>query len=94
MLKGQAPDAWGRVAVNLAHGFGATLVRVRDGDRPGRIWLEFVRRDALAVPIPALPVLDGADVDLSGVLIGRCEDGSPWLLRLLGTHVLIAGATG
>src|SRR5690606_26246726 len=25
---------------------------------------------------------------------GRCEDGSPWRLRLLGTHVLIAGATG
>ena len=94
MLKGQAPEAWERVAVNLAHGFGATLVRVRDGDRPGRIWLEFVRRDALAVPIPALPVPDGSEVDLSGVVIGRCEDGSPWRLRLLGTHVLIAGATG
>ncbi|MEV4674271.1 FtsK/SpoIIIE domain-containing protein [Actinomadura sp. NPDC049382] len=94
MLKGQAPDAWERVAVNLAHGFGATLVRVRDGDRPGRIWLEFVRKDALAVPIPALPVPDGADVDLSALPVGRCEDGSPWRLRLLGTHVLIAGATG
>ncbi|MFG2018599.1 FtsK/SpoIIIE domain-containing protein [Actinomadura geliboluensis] len=94
MLKGQAPDAWERVAVNLAHGFGATLVRVRDGDRPGRIWLEFVRKDALAVPIPALPVPDGSDVDLAGVVVGRCEDGSPWRLRLLGTHVLIAGATG
>ncbi|WP_021596236.1 FtsK/SpoIIIE domain-containing protein [Actinomadura welshii] len=94
MLKGQAPDAWERVAVNLAHGFGATLVRVRDGDRPGRIWLEFVRRDALSVPIPALPIPDPADVDLSGLEIGRQEDGSPWRLRLLSTHVLIAGATG
>ncbi|URM97068.1 cell division protein FtsK [Actinomadura madurae] len=94
MLKGQAPDAWERVAVNLAHGFGATLVRVRGGDRPGRIWLEFVRRDALAVPIPALPVPDPSEVDLSGLEIGRQEDGSPWRLRLLGTHVLIAGATG
>jgi S-DNA-T family DNA segregation ATPase FtsK/SpoIIIE len=26
--------------------------------------------------------------------IGRREDGSPWLLRLLGTHLLVAGATG
>ncbi|MGI5324835.1 FtsK/SpoIIIE domain-containing protein [Actinomadura nitritigenes] len=94
MLKGQAPDAWERVAVNLAHGFGATLVRVREGDRPGRIWLEFVRKDALAVPIPALPVPDAADVDLRALEIGRTEDGSPWRLRLLGTHVLIAGATG
>ncbi|WUH99654.1 FtsK/SpoIIIE domain-containing protein [Spirillospora sp. NBC_00431] len=94
MLKGQAPEAWERVAVNLAHGFGASLVRVRDGDRPGRIWLEFVRKDALAVPIPALPIPDAADVDLSALPVGRQEDGSPWRLRLLGTHVLIAGATG
>ena len=64
MLKGQAPETWERVAVNLAHGFGATLVRVREGDRPGRLWLEFVRKDALAVPISALPVPDAADVDL------------------------------
>ncbi|GAA2456902.1 FtsK/SpoIIIE domain-containing protein [Actinomadura vinacea] len=94
MLKGQAPDAWEKVAANLAHGFGAQLVRVREGDRPGRIWLEFVRRDALAVPIPALPVPDPADVDLSGVVVGRQEDGAPWRLRLSGTHVLVAGATG
>ncbi|MEV0667182.1 FtsK/SpoIIIE domain-containing protein [Spirillospora sp. NPDC050365] len=93
MLKGQAPDAWENVAPNLAHGFGAVLVRVRE-DRPGRIWLEFVRRDALAVPIPALPVPDASAVDLSALEIGRQEDGSPWRLRLLGTHVLIAGATG
>jgi S-DNA-T family DNA segregation ATPase FtsK/SpoIIIE len=33
-------------------------------------------------------------VDLAALPIGRCEDGSPWLLRLLGSHLLIAGATG
>jgi len=81
------------VAVNLAHGFGASLVRVREGDRPGRIWLEFVRCDALAVPLPALPISDVAEVDLTGVVVGRAEDGSPWRLRLLGTHVLIAGTS-
>ncbi|TDD14566.1 cell division protein FtsK, partial [Actinomadura sp. KC06] len=94
MLKGQAPDAWERVAVNLAHGFGASLVRVRDGNKPGRVWLEFVRKDALAEPIPALPIPDAAEVDLSALPVGRQEDGSPWRLRLLGNHVLIAGATG
>ncbi|MQY06489.1 FtsK/SpoIIIE domain-containing protein [Actinomadura macrotermitis] len=111
MLKGQAPDAWEKVAPNLAHGFGAQLVRVRQGTanrwywdagvlrvrqvpKPGRIWLEFVRKDALAVPMPALPLLEASEVDLRGVVIGRQEDGSPWRLRLLGTHVLIAGATG
>ena len=33
-------------------------------------------------------------VNLAALPVGRCEDGSPWLLRLLGSHVLIAGATG
>jgi hypothetical protein len=95
MLTGQAPGAWERVASNLAHGFGVSLCRVREGDRPGRVWLEFVRRDALADPIPALPIPhDAAGVDLAAVPVGRREDGTPWLLRLLGTHVLIAGATG
>ena len=40
----------------------------------------------------ALPVT--GEVDLAGLPIGRCEDGSPWRLRLAATHVLIAGATG
>jgi S-DNA-T family DNA segregation ATPase FtsK/SpoIIIE len=117
MLKGQAPEVWEKAAANLAHGFGAQLVRVRPGTvvrcfwsasarwpgrrlvrrevvRPGRVWLEFVRRDALAEPIPALPVPDAAAVDLRGLVVGCLEDGSPWRLRLLGTHVLVAGATG
>jgi S-DNA-T family DNA segregation ATPase FtsK/SpoIIIE len=54
--------------------------------------LEFVRDDTLADPIPALPV--NPDVDLSALAVGVCEDGALWLLRLLGSHVLIAGATG
>jgi hypothetical protein len=33
-------------------------------------------------------------VDLAGLPVGRCEDASPWRLRLVSTHVLIAGATG
>jgi S-DNA-T family DNA segregation ATPase FtsK/SpoIIIE len=95
MLTGQAPAAWENVAENLAHGFGAELCRVRKSDRPGRIWLELVRKDALKNPLAALPTEDDpAAVDLAALPIGRQEDGAPWLLRLLGTHVLIAGATG
>ena len=33
-------------------------------------------------------------MDLAGLPVGRCEDGSQWRLRLAATHVLIAGATG
>jgi S-DNA-T family DNA segregation ATPase FtsK/SpoIIIE len=67
------------------------LARVRP-IAPGLIVLELVRRDALADAIPALPIPDEAD--LTAVPIGQCEDGTPWLLRLAGSHVLIAGATG
>jgi S-DNA-T family DNA segregation ATPase FtsK/SpoIIIE len=95
MLSGQAPGIWADHAPNLAHGFGAHLCRVRAADKPGRIWLEFVRKDTLAEPIDALPIPGtAAHVELSGLEIGRCEDGSPWRLRVLGTHVLVAGATG
>jgi S-DNA-T family DNA segregation ATPase FtsK/SpoIIIE len=91
LVTGQAPDAFADRTSNLAHAFGAQLCRVRDTG-PGALVLEFVRADTLADPIPALP-LDPA-VNLAGLPVGRCEDGSPWLLRLLGSHVLIAGATG
>ena len=67
------------------------LCRVRTA-RSGAVVLEFIRRDALAVPVPALPI--PADPDLKALPVGRREDGLPWLVKLHGTHVLIAGATG
>jgi DNA segregation ATPase FtsK/SpoIIIE, S-DNA-T family len=54
--------------------------------------LELVRRDALTAIIPALPM--HPHVNLKALPVGRREDGSPWLVRVHGTHVLIAGATG
>jgi len=91
LVTGQAPDAFADRTANLAHAFGAQLCRIRDAG-PGAVTLEFVRSDTLADLLPALPV-DPA-VNLGALSVGRCEDGSPWLLRLLGSHVLIAGATG
>jgi DNA segregation ATPase FtsK/SpoIIIE, S-DNA-T family len=91
LVTGQAPDAFAERTPNLAHAFGAQLCRVRDA-RPGLVTLEFVRSDTLAEPIGALPV--DPVVNIGAVPVGRCEDGTPWLLRLLGSHVLIAGATG
>ena len=58
----------------------------------GFLILEFVRRDALATIIPALAI--GGHADFKALAVGRREDGSPWLVRLHGTHLLIAGATG
>jgi DNA segregation ATPase FtsK/SpoIIIE, S-DNA-T family len=91
LVTGQAPADFAAKAENLAHAFGARLCRVRDV-APGALLLELVRADTLADPIPALPI--AGEVDLAGLPVGRCEDGSPWRLRLASTHVLIAGATG
>jgi S-DNA-T family DNA segregation ATPase FtsK/SpoIIIE len=91
LASGQAPADFANRAENLAHGFGALLCRVRSA-RPGFLILEFVRRDALAAIIPALAI--PAHADLKALAIGRREDGSSWLVRLHGTHLLVAGATG
>jgi len=91
LVSGQAPADVAKHAEALAHGFGALLCRVRSA-RSGRVVLEFVRRDALAAIVPALPV--PARPDLAALPVGRREDGAAWLVRLHGTHLLIAGATG
>ena len=91
LVSGQSAADFAKCAENLAQGFGALLCRVRTA-RSGRVVLEFVRRDALAALVPAVPI--PADPDLKALPVGRREDGLPWLVRLHGTHVLVAGATG
>jgi DNA segregation ATPase FtsK/SpoIIIE, S-DNA-T family len=91
LLAGQAPDDYEDQVEELAHTFRALSCRVRV-DRPGRVWLDFTHTDPLTAPIPALPVPEVPD--FTAVPLGVTSDGSPWRLRLLGSHVLIAGATG
>jgi S-DNA-T family DNA segregation ATPase FtsK/SpoIIIE len=91
LVSGQSAADFADRADNLAHGFGAMLCRVRTA-RSGAVLLEFVRRDALAQLVPAPPV--PAHPDLRALPVGKREDGLPWLVRLHGTHLLIAGATG
>jgi S-DNA-T family DNA segregation ATPase FtsK/SpoIIIE len=91
LVSGQTPGDFADRAESLAHGFRALLCRVRSGS-PGALVLELVRRDALAEPMTALPV--PADPDLKALPVGRREDGLPFTLKLSGTHLLIAGATG
>jgi DNA segregation ATPase FtsK/SpoIIIE, S-DNA-T family len=91
LVSGQSAADFAARADNLAHGFGAMLCRIRSAT-PGALVLEFVRRDALATIIPALAIL--APVDLRALPVGRREDGLIWVVRVHGTHMLIAGATG
>jgi S-DNA-T family DNA segregation ATPase FtsK/SpoIIIE len=91
LVSGQSAADFAGCAENLAHGFRALLCRVRTA-RSGAVVLEFIRRDALAALVPALPI--PANPDLKALPVGRREDGLPWLVKLHGTHVLVAGATG
>jgi DNA segregation ATPase FtsK/SpoIIIE, S-DNA-T family len=91
LVSGQSVADFAARADNLAHGFRAILCRVRTA-RSGAVVLEFVRRDALAAIISAVPIPD--HVDLKALPVGRREDGLPWLVKLHGTHLLLAGATG
>ncbi|PZG16637.1 FtsK/SpoIIIE domain-containing protein [Nonomuraea aridisoli] len=91
MLKGQAVKDWSDRLDHLAQGFGARSCRVALASS-GRLILTFPRSDPLASPMPALPIPQEATV--GPVEIGRSEDGQPWRLKVHGTHVLVAGATG
>jgi DNA segregation ATPase FtsK/SpoIIIE, S-DNA-T family len=91
LVSGQCSADFAARADNLAESFGVLLCRIRSARR-GWVVLELVRRDALAAIIPALQV--PVHVDLRALPVGRREDGSAWLIKLRGTHVLIAGATG
>jgi S-DNA-T family DNA segregation ATPase FtsK/SpoIIIE len=91
LVSGQCPADFAARAEGIAHGFRAHLCRVRAAG-PGAVVLELVRRDALAEPMPALPIPAGPD--LRAPPVGRREDGAVFTIGLLGTHLLIAGATG
>jgi S-DNA-T family DNA segregation ATPase FtsK/SpoIIIE len=91
LVSGQSPADFAARAEGIAHGFGAHLCRVRTAG-PGALVLELVRRDALADPMPALLIPEATD--LRALPVGRREDGTAFTVRLQGTHLLIAGATG
>ena len=93
MVVGQHPADWARRLDALAHGFGARSCQVREVPRrPGYVQLVVGRRDPLARVVAAVAVPDVTDVE--AVPVGIREDGSPWTVRLRGSHTLVAGATG
>ena len=92
MVTGQIPDDYARVSERLAHTFGVRQVKAAPGPRPDLVVLTVMRADPLAqvvapLPVPAVP-------DITGLPIGRREDGEVYRLRLAGSHVLVVGATG
>jgi S-DNA-T family DNA segregation ATPase FtsK/SpoIIIE len=93
LLVGQVVDDFAAVADRLAQTFGAIDCRVTpDLRRRERVALSLMVRDPLVQVIA--PLVPAEVPDLGAVAVAVGEDGSPVRLRLLGTHVLLVGATG
>jgi S-DNA-T family DNA segregation ATPase FtsK/SpoIIIE len=93
MLPGQTLHDYATVADRLGQTFGTLDCRIRSV--PGRVhelelWL--LTADPLAQIVDLLdPVPEPLTAGLS---VALAEDGTVWRLPLLGTHVLVVGATG
>jgi S-DNA-T family DNA segregation ATPase FtsK/SpoIIIE len=95
LLAGQVIDDYAAVADRLAQTFGAVECRVRRDPRwRNRIVLWLLVRDPLVRLVPPFPPARTGDVDLAGLPVAVGEDGLTHRLRLLGSHLLIVGATG
>lgn len=99
MLPGQERGMFSEKSKALADTFGADACRVhrvprKRRGRGTRIRLDFQRKDALEQIVPPIPIPVDEPVDLEAIPVGRTEYGEPWLLALLGTHLLCGGATG
>nr|WP_326828393.1 FtsK/SpoIIIE domain-containing protein [Parafrankia elaeagni] len=94
---GQDVNDLQRVALKLAAALGGRDLRIAaDLAHAGRADVVLVNREALGATVGAVDLDGGGDdlSDLDAVPVGRREDGGPWLLRLRGSHVLVAGASG
>jgi S-DNA-T family DNA segregation ATPase FtsK/SpoIIIE len=90
MLAGQTVDDWGKVSDRLCQTFGAMDCRVRSvRGRPHEVELAFLIEDPLAREVQPCYATD----DLAALPVALQEDGEWYQLNLVGTHVLLVGAT-
>jgi S-DNA-T family DNA segregation ATPase FtsK/SpoIIIE len=88
---GLTPTDVDESADQLAHAYGARHCRVRVRG-PSVVQLDFVFTDRLAEIIEPATILGHPDLEF--LEIGMTEDGWPWCVKLLGSHILVAGVTG
>jgi DNA segregation ATPase FtsK/SpoIIIE, S-DNA-T family len=92
MLPGQILDDYADQGERLAMTFGAQDCRVVTSSRHGDLDLSFLTYDPLHEPVVPLPPADVPD--LAALPVALREDGGVFRQRLLGNHILVAGATG
>ncbi|SDT11340.1 DNA segregation ATPase FtsK/SpoIIIE, S-DNA-T family [Friedmanniella luteola] len=93
MLPGQTVEDYAAVSDRLAQTFGATAVRVHSvPQRPHHVEVCLLTADPLTQVVEPLPIED--QVLTAGLPLALAEDGRTWRLQLVGSHVLVVGATG
>jgi S-DNA-T family DNA segregation ATPase FtsK/SpoIIIE len=92
LVGGQLVDDLAAETDRLAEAFAVHHATVTPGARFGEAILTLWRHDPLTAVVPALPV--PAVLNLTALPVGSRDDGDRFHLRLAGTHILIAGATG
>jgi S-DNA-T family DNA segregation ATPase FtsK/SpoIIIE len=93
MLPGQTVEDYGTVADRLAQTFGADACRVRSiPKRRHLVELWLLITDPLEQIVE--PFLPDPDCLTKGLPVALAEDGTIWRLHLVGSHVVVDGATG
>jgi DNA segregation ATPase FtsK/SpoIIIE, S-DNA-T family len=93
MLPGQVVEDYAEIADRLAQTFGAAECRVRTcPNHRDRVVLWFLVRDPLTETVAPVPPAEPPDP--ASLPVARREDGPTYMLRLLGSHLLVVGATG
>lgn len=91
IIHGQTVTDWSTHSEAFAQSFGARNVTVQQAGT-GWVRITIRRTDNLLAPIPVPIAVE--PVDVSAVRVGVTEAGTHWTVRVLGRHLLIAGATG
>lgn len=91
LIPGQTVADWAAQSDAFAHSFGAHTVKVTAAG-PGWVRITVRHTDSLAIPVRVATPAE--TVNLEAVPVGVTETGAPWLTRVLGRHLLVAGATG
>jgi S-DNA-T family DNA segregation ATPase FtsK/SpoIIIE len=93
MLPGQTVEDYAMVADRLGQTFGAEACRVRSvPKRRHQVELWLLIRDPLDQTVA--PFRPDPDCLTMGLPVALAEDGTVWRLQLVGTHVVVDGATG